>query len=153
VISADYATDGQIAVIRHLDGKVQLEYPTGHVIYTTSGYRDYVRISPNGKAMAFLEHSVYDDDRGFVSIVDEKGNHTQLTKEYASTQGLAWSPNGKELWFSASEQGADLQLRAVGLSGREREILGTPQRSRLLDIAPDGRVLLAFETLEFGDSA
>jgi eukaryotic-like serine/threonine-protein kinase len=147
VISADYSPDGTSkAVARHANGKVQLEFPAGHVIYTTSGYLDYVRISPSGKEIAFLEHRVYDDDLGSVAMVDAGGNHKKLTEEFGgSLQGLAWSPSGREIWFSAASEGADLQLFAVTPSGKQRAILGAPQRTRILDIASDGRVLLSNE--------
>ncbi|MGA2263405.1 MAG: hypothetical protein ABSH28_18465, partial [Acidobacteriota bacterium] len=66
VIAADYAPDGKtLAVARKANRKVQLEYPAGNAIYTTSGYLDYARISPSGKEVAFLEHPVYGDDRGW----------------------------------------------------------------------------------------
>jgi dipeptidyl aminopeptidase/acylaminoacyl peptidase len=145
VISADYAPDGKtLAVVRHANRKVQLEYPAGKVLYTTSGYLDYVRVSPSGKQVAFLEHPVYDDDRGWVAVVDETGNHKLLTREYGGIQGLAWR-TGSEIWFTAADQTTDQQLYAVGLSGKVRHILAAPQRTRLMDIAADGRVLLSNE--------
>jgi hypothetical protein len=145
VIAADYAPDGKtLALVRQANRKVQLEYPAGKVIYTTAGYLDYVRISPSGKKVAFLEHPVYGDDRGWVSVVDEAGSHRQLTKEFSTAQGLAWSRTGKEIWFTAADQ-TDLQLFGVSLSGKQRVILTTPQRTRLMDIAADGRVLLSNE--------
>ena len=131
-------------MVRKANRKVQLEYPAGKVLYATAGYLDYVRVSRSGKQVAFLEHPVYGDDRGWVAVVDEAGNHKQLTKEYAGTQGLAWSRTGEEVWFTAANQ-TDLQLRGVSLSGKERAILATPERTRLLDIAADGRVLLVNE--------
>jgi hypothetical protein len=67
VIAADYAPDGKnLALVREANRKVQLEYPAGKAIYTTSGYLDYVRVSPSGKEVAFAEHPVYGDDRGWV---------------------------------------------------------------------------------------
>jgi eukaryotic-like serine/threonine-protein kinase len=145
VISADYSPDGKaLALVRQANRKVQLEYPAGKVIYATAGYVDYVRISPSGKEVAFMEHPVYGDDRGWVSVIDEGGSHKQLTKEFSAAQGLAWSRAGKEVWFTAAEQ-TDLQLYAVSLSGKQREILKTPQRTRIMDIAADGRVLLSNE--------
>jgi len=148
VISADYSPDGTTkAVVRHANRKVQLEFPAGHVILTTAGYLDYVRISPTGKEVAFLEHPVYDDDLGWVAMVDAAGNYKKLTEEFpgGSLQGLAWAPSGKEIWFSVAAGGADLQLFAVTLSGKLRAILGAPQRTRILDIAADGRVLVSNE--------
>jgi eukaryotic-like serine/threonine-protein kinase len=145
VIAADYAPDGKtLAVVRKANRKVQLEYPEGKVIYATAGYLDYVRASRDGKQVAFLEHPVYGDDRGWVAVVDEAGNRKQLTREYAGIQGLAWSQTGKEIWFTAADH-PDFQLYGVSLAGKERAILPTPQRARLLDIAADGRVLLSNE--------
>src|SRR6202163_1155136 len=146
VIAVDYAPDGKtLAVSRLANQKVQLEFPMGKVIYTTSGYVDYVRVSPNGKDIAFLEHPVFDDDRGWVATIDEAGNHKQLTKEFSTLQGLAWSRGGNEIWFTAIA--ADRQLFGVSLAGKQREILTTPQGMRLLDVAADGRVLLCSEEL------
>ncbi len=146
VIAADYAPDGKtLAVVRYADRKVQLEYPAGKVLFTTSGYLDHVRVSPSGNQVAFLEHPVYDDDRGWVAVVDEAGNYRRLTMEYSGSRGLAWSRTGTEIWFTAAVQTTDFQLYGVSLSGKLREVLTTPARTRLMDIAADGRVLLANE--------
>jgi serine/threonine protein kinase len=145
VIAADYAPDGKtLAVVRRANRKVQLEYPVGKVIYATSGYLDYARVSPSGKEVAFLEHPVYGDDRGWVSIVDAAGDHKQLTREFSTAEGLAWSRDGKEVWFTAADS-TDRQLFGVSLAGKQRTILTTPQNTRLLDIAADGRVLVSNE--------
>jgi eukaryotic-like serine/threonine-protein kinase len=147
-ISADYAPDGKtLAVARVANQKVQLEYPQGKVIYTTSGYLDYLRVSPSGKEIAFLEHPVFDDDRGWVAVIDEAGNRKQLTKEFATVQGLVWSRRGQELWYTAADASTDRSLRGVTMSGNTREILAVPRSLRLLDIAGDGRVLVASEEL------
>jgi serine/threonine protein kinase/Tol biopolymer transport system component len=151
VIAADYARDGKtLAVARMANQKVQLEFPMGKVIYTTSGYIDYVRVSPSGKELAFLEHPVFDDDRGWVATIDEAGKHKQLTKEFATVQGLAWSRGGREIWFTANNNttgATDRQLFGVSLGGKQREILTTPYGTRLMDVAGDGRVLLCGEEL------
>jgi eukaryotic-like serine/threonine-protein kinase len=145
VIAADYAPDGKtLALVRLANRKVQLEYPAGKAIYATAGYLDYVRISPSGKEVAFVEHPVYGDDRGWVCVFDAAGNRKQLTREYATLQGLAWSRNGSEVWFTASDS-TDRQIFGVSLSGKQREVLTTPLGTRILDIAADGRVLLASE--------
>jgi Tol biopolymer transport system component len=145
VISADFAPDGKtLAVVRRANRKVQLEYPERKVIYTTAGYLDYMRVSPSGKQVAFLEHPVYGDDRGWVSVVDETGNRKQLTQEFGTIQGLAWSRTGTEIWFTAANA-PDRQLFGVNLSGKQRLIFTTPQGARILDIAADGRVLLSIE--------
>ena len=39
------------------------------------------------------------------------------TASFASAPGLAWSPDGSEVWFTAAEVGANRSLRAVDASG------------------------------------
>jgi eukaryotic-like serine/threonine-protein kinase len=144
VIAADYAPDGKSrAVSRIANQRVQLEYPIGKVIYSTSGYIDFVRISPDGQLVAFAEHPVYDDDRGWVAIVDQQGHHKQLTGEYPSLQGMAWSRTGKEVWYTASEASTDRLLYGVNLAGTKREILAAPYGMRIMDVGADGRVLVS----------
>jgi eukaryotic-like serine/threonine-protein kinase len=144
VTAADYAPDGKSrAVSRIASHRVQLEYPIGKVIYSTSGYIDFVRISPDGQLVAFAEHPVYDDDRGWVAIVDQEGHHKQLTGEYPSLQGVAWSRTGKEVWYTASEASTDRLLYGVDLAGKKREILVAPYGMRIMDVGPDGRVLVS----------
>ncbi len=145
VIAADYAPDGKtLALVRLANRKVQLEYPAGKVIYSTAGYVDYVHVSLSGKEVAFVEHPIYGDDRGWVALIDSSGARKQLTREFATIQGLAWSRNGKEVWFTASDS-TERQLYGVTPEGKQREILTTPQGTRILDVAADGRALLSSE--------
>ena len=114
------------------------------------GYIDYVRVSPSGKELAFLEHPVFDDDRGWVATIDKAGKHKQLTKEFGTVQGLAWSRGGREIWFTANNNttgATDRQLFGGSLGGKQREMLTTPYGTRLMDVAGDGRVLLCGEEL------
>jgi hypothetical protein len=72
VISADFAPDGKsLAVTRLISRKAQLEFPIGKALFSTGGYIDYVKVSPDGKRVACVEHPVFDDDRGWVVVVDE----------------------------------------------------------------------------------
>jgi serine/threonine protein kinase/Tol biopolymer transport system component len=149
VIAADYAPDGKtLAIVRRANRKVQVEFPEGKTIYTTAGYVDYIRVSPSGKQVAFAEHPVYGDDRGWVGFVDEAGNHKQLTQEFGTIQGLVWSKAGNEIWFTAADATTDRELYAVSLTGKQRIVLAAPQSIRLLDIGADGRVLLSVERQE-----
>ena len=144
---ADISRDGQsLAVVRWLGGAFGLEYPIGKTLYKSSGYVSDARISPDGQRVAFFDHPLIGDDRGSLAMVGKDGKKTTLTREWASATGLAWSPSGDEVWFSASEQGANLVVRAVSLSGKERRILPGPGRLILHDIAPDGRLLLEERT-------
>jgi eukaryotic-like serine/threonine-protein kinase len=147
VAAADWSSDGtQLAVARFENGKCRLEYPVGNVLYETIGFIFHMRISPQGDAIAFMDHPLRGDDRGSVDVVDLRGNKRTLTREWAGEQGLAWSPDGNEVWFTAS-LGEDWHrnLYAVSRSGRQRLVLRSPAALYLEDIAPDGRVLLRRE--------
>ena len=140
---ADWGPDGNsLAVVRDFGGKNQLEYPIGKALYQTGGWVGHPRVSPKGDLIAFLDHPTQGDDAGSVAVVDLKGNKKTLAGEWFTVQGLAWSPDGNEVWFTASKTGTDRTLYAVTLDGKERMVLRLPGALMLLDIAKDGRVLL-----------
>ena len=140
---ADWSPDGKaLAVVHNVAGKVRLEFPLGHVLYETSGWISHMRISPNGREIAFLDHPTDDDDEGSVSIVDLEGRKTVLSTGWESEAGLAWSARGNEVWFSATRAGLQRQIYAVDLSGHLRLAFRALGGVTLQDIAPDGRVLM-----------
>ena len=65
-----------------------------------------------------------------------------LTPQFASGSGLAWSPDGSEVWFTAADVGANRSLRAVNTSGRVRTLARVPGTLSLYDVSRDGRVLV-----------
>jgi serine/threonine protein kinase len=140
---ADWGPDGgSLAVVRDFGGKNQLEYPIGKPLYQTGGWVGHPRVSPRGDLIAFIDHPTQGDDAGSVAMVDLKGNKKVLAGEWFTVQGLAWSPDGNEVWFTASKTGTDRTLYAVTLDGKERMVLRLPGALMLLDIAKDGRILL-----------
>jgi DNA-binding winged helix-turn-helix (wHTH) protein/Tol biopolymer transport system component len=140
---ADWAPDGKtLAIVRDMGSKRRLEFPLGHVLYETAGWIGHPRISPKGDKIAFLDHPTLDDDQGVVSFVDLAGHKTVLSTGWESEEGLAWSPDGTELWFSATEAGLERRIYAVDLSGHQRLAYRALGGVTLQDIAPDGRVLL-----------
>ena len=151
VSCADWSPQGStLAVVRHISGEDRLEMPPGHVLVRTSGWFGDVRVSPDGRRIAFTEHSVLYDDRGNVAVVDTAGRKTTLTTESASVLGLAWSPDGREIWFSAQAKSMRRDLFAVTLEGQLRDIAGFPTSVVLYDVAPDGRALLASQRGQTG---
>jgi Tol biopolymer transport system component len=143
---ADWSPQGELAVVHLVGGRRRLEFPIGTVLYETSGWISHIRISPRGDRIAFLDHPALSDDRGAVCVVDLAGKKTTLSDGWGSQDGLAWSSNGSEVWFTAIRTGYDRALMAVDLSGRLRTILRVPGGLSLRDIAPDGRVLVSLET-------
>jgi DNA-binding winged helix-turn-helix (wHTH) protein len=145
---ADWAPDGSaFAIVRRVKGFARLEFPVGRVLLeTVPGRISHLRVSPRLDRIAFLEHPVPDDDRGSVVTIDRDGLRTTLSSDWASLEGLAFSPDGDEVWFTGTKVGADLALHAVTLGGRERLVHRSPGRLVLRDIGRDGRVLLARHT-------
>ncbi|MGH9579987.1 MAG: hypothetical protein ACRD2R_03260, partial [Terriglobales bacterium] len=150
IAEADWSPDGSaLAVVRNLPNRAQqLEYPVGKVLYKNeAGFISNIRVSPQGDRIAFLDHPGWGDDFGFVSVVDLAGKKTGLAENW-SERGLAWSPDGREVWFTAAhEAGAVGRLvHAVSLAGQVRTILRDVGVLTLQDISRDGRVLLTHES-------
>jgi len=142
VRQADFSPDGsQLAIIREVGGRDRLEYPIGKVLREVSGYMSDVRVSPQGDRIAYFEHPRKWDDRGSVNIVDLSGNNKVLSEGYWSLRGLAWSPDGKEILFSASLSGGSYTVYAVTLDGKRRIADQAPGGLTIQDVARDGRWL------------
>jgi serine/threonine protein kinase/Tol biopolymer transport system component len=140
---ADWSADGtNLAVMRDLGGRNRLEFPIGKSLYETGGWIGHPRVSPKGDQIAFIDHPVQGDDSGSLALVDLNGNKRSLSGEWFTIQGLAWSPDGKEIWFTASKSGVDRTLYAVSMDGKERMVLRLPGAVMIFDIFKDGRVLL-----------
>jgi Tol biopolymer transport system component len=151
VACADWAPDGTtLAVVRRNRGQDVLEMPPGRVLVQTSGALSDVRVSPDGRRVAFTEHPVLGDSRGTVAVVDVEGRKATLTREFTGAQGIAWSPDGREIWFSASAEGMQQSLLAVTPGGRLRTVARFPSAVVLHDLAQDGRVLLASQRGQSG---
>jgi serine/threonine protein kinase len=143
---ADWDAGGKLAVVRYADGHSRLEYPAGNVLYQRTGWISNIRFSPQGDGIAFMDHPALWDNRGTVCVVDLAGHVKTLTREWESEQGVAWRPDGKEIWFTAAEKGTNLNLMAVSLSGKVRTVLDLPMGITLQDIAPDGKALVALNS-------
>jgi serine/threonine protein kinase/DNA-binding beta-propeller fold protein YncE len=144
---ADWAPDGNsLAVVRDLGGRNRLEFPIGKPLYQTGGWIGHPRVSPKGDYIAFADHPLQGDDSGSLAVVDMAGNKKLLSGQWFTIQGLAWSPDGKEIWFTASKSGTDRTLYATTLEGTQRIVARLPGALMLLDIAKDGRVLLVRAT-------
>jgi Tol biopolymer transport system component len=142
VRQADWSPDGsKLAIIREVCGKDRLEFPIGHVLREVSGYMSDVRVSPRGDRVAYFEHPLKWDDRGSVNIIDLGGNNLVLSEGYWSERGLAWSPKGDEVIFSASQSGGSFTVYSVSLSGRRRIAYQSPGGLTIQDVAADGRWL------------
>jgi Tol biopolymer transport system component len=148
---ADWSPDGSaIAIVRDVNQRNQLEYPIGRVIYQTAGWVSHPRIAPDGRSVAFLDHPLRRDDGASVAIVDKDGKKRTLTGAFASSYGLAWRPDGKEVWFTAAKVGANRAIHAVSLSASERLIARVTQSLTIQDVARDGSALVSHDSFRIG---
>ena len=145
VREADWNPDGtDLAIVRRMSGFERLEYPVGKVLYQTSGFISHIRFSPTGDRIAFADHPVYADDAGAVAMVDLEGHLTVLAPGWISVHGVAWTRDGSEIWFGGTK-GSSVTgdgIYAVTPTGRLRTVMVGPGRYKVLDIAPDSRVLI-----------
>jgi serine/threonine protein kinase len=148
---ADWAPDGKsLAIVRKVAGRTRLEFPVGKVLYETAGWIGNPRFSPRGDFIAFVDHPTVIGDPGAVAVTDLAGHEKVLSETFDSAQGLAWSPGGDEIWFTATPSGGARALRAVSLSGKERLIARVPGILNLYDVARTGRVLLSSDDWRVG---
>ena len=132
VQDADWAANGEsMAVVRYVpeNNHWRLEYPIGKVLFDSINWISHPKISPDGKWVAFADHEVPEgDDEGSVAVIpsDGSGKEKKLSSGWTSVQGILWSPQGDEIWFTSSNSGSASNPRAVTLSGKLRTITNVP---------------------------
>ena len=142
VRGADWSLDGKnLVVIRVHEGKWRIEFPIGKVLYETESVIGSPRLSPRGDRIAFWTSR--DQSNATVESVDLAGKHSVLSGPWKRGGGLAWSPDGGEVWFSANQGGWQSPLYAVTPSGKMRVVTRLPSWIELRDVFHDGRALLA----------
>jgi Tol biopolymer transport system component len=148
VSGADWSSDGKtLAIVRSVGNKTRLEFPIGKVLYETADNVTSLRLSPDGKRIALLTSRSADDFS--VETVDLEGRHSVLSKGWKRGRGIAWSPDGEEVWFAASDWGNRVPLRAVSRKGKVRLVMRLPDIIVLQDVARDGRALVSLMTPRF----
>jgi hypothetical protein len=151
VREADWAPDGEsFLIVREVDGKDRIEYPTGKVLFETGGFVSYVRFSPRGDRIGFLNHPARWDDRGDVTTVDLSGRPTPLLRDLTGEQGLAWARDGSEVFVGASSDTTAYELTAVSLAGRARIPLRIAGSFIIQDVSNSGQWLGTRSDLTFG---
>jgi eukaryotic-like serine/threonine-protein kinase len=159
---SDWSPDGEnLLVVRTIGNENRIEYPVGKVVYKVPvpGWISHPRVSRDGKRIAFCEHASRGDDRGSITIIDsDGGGNAKKFGDFASLYGLAWSPNGNEVWFTADPAVTTIarRLMAVTLSGTFRLLAAAPGDLTLHDVSSDGTAIITIDDRErkifFSDS-
>ncbi|HUF23803.1 MAG TPA: protein kinase [Vicinamibacterales bacterium] len=132
VTYGDWAPDGeQMAINRAGRG---CEFPIGRQIAARCWM---VRVSPNGDRVAIIGPDAVD-------ILDLTGGPVVSDNSLSSVFGIAWSPDGREVWMTGSESGGahDRALYALNLRGTRRLIARIAGALTIYDVAPDGNAAL-----------
>ncbi len=151
----DAAWDGQgMATLTHDDQlRLRVEFPVGRTVMEDQGFSHGVkllRLSRDGQHLAMVEGR---DGRSEVVVVPRNGGRRVLyTKPGDGTSdtlsGMAWGP-GDRIWVS-EVQGDQTALWSIGLGGQRRLLWRGEGVKQLLDVAPDGRMLLAHHAVRRG---
>ena len=141
---ADWMPSGDnLLILRTVKGSTRIELPIGNVIYETASWISTPRVSPDGETVAFIEHPRGGDDAGYVATVGRNRKRNVLTPTYATAWGVAWTPDGKEIWYTAAETGNSRALFAAGLSGKPRLLVAAPLALTIHDIDRNRRALVS----------
>ena len=153
VSDADWSPDGtSLAVVHTVGRQHRVEFPIGRVLYQNDAPPLSVRVSPKGDAVAFFDLNAEAGDYSVVTV-NLQGKKHVLSQGWRNIgQGMEWSPSGDEVWFCAAKTGGDSALRAVALSGKERNVIQTPVFMAIYDVARDGRVLIVAALSRIGIS-
>jgi Tol biopolymer transport system component len=151
VVAADWIPGSDaLAVIRDPGGgrPWTVEFPAGTTVHEAPAAWS-LRVSPDGNRVAFFEGPLLFDSApdAMITVIDKTGRKSTLAKNLTG-YGLAWTPSGNEVWFTATRPGQHApQLLAASLSGVERAVHRAPDWLVLHDISPAGRVLLSRNTI------
>ncbi|HSP18440.1 MAG TPA: protein kinase, partial [Myxococcaceae bacterium] len=140
---ASWTADGkEIAAMRDLQETTALEYPLGTTLYSSPLIGGSFSISEAGDRIALVEREPLDHGGASLVILDLHGTKRTLTRAFDAMGGVNWAPDGKSIYFSASEKGSKLGIWEVTLTGRERALVSTFDGMLLNDVARDGRLLV-----------
>jgi len=145
VFDADWAPDGSFAVVRHEGERAWVEYPVGTRLYEPENGVFYVWLSPDGALVALVEQERLGGGAEWLTILDRKGAIVARSRRLGANiwSSIAWTPDGREVWFTASEVAGRSAVHAMTRDGRGRVVHHVMGSVRILDLAADGRALLA----------
>ncbi len=147
---ATWAPDGKnSAIVRRVQTGDRLECPIGKPIFETPGWVGRPRFSPAGDRIAFEDHPNFAGDNGTVLIIDLAGRPVLRSEPFTSLQGLCWSPDRREVWFTAARTGGNRFLWALERSGKTRLLEAAPGILTIHDAQRD-RVLLNRDLMRVG---
>ena len=137
---ADWSPDGtQLAVLHIVQGRTEVEYPIGTVLYETGKTVRWLRVSPRGDRLAIIEE---EPNRTSIQILGVDGKHTTVSLGSDVIYGLAWSPAGDRLVTSWGPDVKEMVLGEIFLDGERRILARGPTSYYFTDCGTGGRLLI-----------
>jgi Tol biopolymer transport system component len=144
---ADWGPSDTMAVTLDTGVGDRLEYPVGTMLYEAPGPIHQIRVAPDGASVAFWEivHGT-----SSVAVIDRNRQKRSLSDGWLEVDGLAWTANGRQIWFAGKSAERGWGVYAVGTAGELRLLLSSPGPISLQDLSPDGRALICRHTWQTG---
>lgn len=146
VLAADWIPGTDKLVVARTDG--QVEFPIGTKFYKSpfGGIRA-VRVAPDGARVALIQPG----PTGVEVLVLDRSRRTIASSNWTDVGNVVWSPDGREVWISATRRFASPVLWAMSMAGTT-SVLTTidPEMHVIQDVFRDGRVLVATHARRVG---
>src|SRR5262249_41831840 len=141
VVAAGWSPDGaKLAVARRLpDGRYQVEYPPGHIIFQCATRIRDLAVSPDGRRIAFRLRQARLGKDYAVMVIDDSGTSPRKIGDWTNAKGLAWSPGGRIVF--ASNNSGSTEIRSATPDGSVRLAGRFDGNVKLHDISPRGDLL------------
>jgi serine/threonine-protein kinase len=152
----DWAPDGSYAVGDRQVGETGQDLTRwsgtsdsarSQVLYATPSDEVLPRVSPDGRYMAYLSNQSGRFEV-YLARLPAAAKHVQVSLDGADEGDLAWSRDGRTLYFL----GVGGMLLSVSVTtqpelriGKPAPLAAAPKNVRSLDTAPDGRLLLLYD--------
>ncbi len=155
VQAADWAPDGSsMAILRFVNNLYQLEYPIGNVLLEKMPFPLFgIRVSPDGERVAYA-HFAGGSSVG-ISVIDKAKKNKDLGLVSGQTSNimdanLAWTPDGREIWFRSFDLKEGGTIYGIGMNGRRRVVTYIPGFASLYDLSGSGHALLSTASAHVG---
>ncbi len=154
VQEADWSPDGvRLAIVRMTQAtQWAVEFPAGSPVHITPKRVAGLRVSPDGRSVAFFESFEFVLRRRLEILVAGAGKPARVLATARHGTGLAWHPSGRETWFSADSAEGEGTIWAVGMNGKTRPVYRGPGSLRLHDLHADGGALISCDVEQSGIS-
>ncbi len=131
VTYADWAADGERVALTREPGSC--EFPIGRTVARECGI---IRVSPRADHVAFTRAQSLE--------IQDLGGRPLARLSLPFVFGIAWSPDGREVWFTGSDTGSahDRALYALSLRDTRRLVARIAGAMSVYDVAPDGKAAL-----------